>query len=142
MAATPRRLPTILPWLLCAATLSLAVRAALRAPPPANIPAAVARLESRGLRLRVVPVAKGGGLAAGAYLTTTAKGWEELSRLPCTTARIGRWRGTVLLKRDTSTDRWEVPESDADCFLVVGTLVFFGDPALLAGIRDALADPR
>jgi hypothetical protein len=99
----------------------------------------VALLRRRGLAFRAVPAAKGGALNGGAYLTTTEKPWAVLNGLSRTPERVDDWRGTVHCgrlygKEDAAVRLFE----GGDCVMHIGHWIFFGDPSLLARIRDAL----
>jgi hypothetical protein len=101
-----------------------------------------ARLESRGLALRFVPAAHRGS-SPDAFLTEGCKSWEELNGLPKLREHIDRWTGTVYCERLNN------PRSRAlqislwgDYCLEAGPFLFFGDPALLARIRQALEEPE
>lgn len=98
-------------------------------------------LEGRGLRLHLSPTGPGGNASSIAYLTTAATPGAELYWLPKDTRTKHCWAGVVYCERlRPPEDREGVVESWADCGLRAGPFVFFGDPALLAGIRTALGD--
>jgi hypothetical protein len=101
-----------------------------------------ARLESRGLKLRLVADAQTGS-SHGAYLTQGNKSWEQLNVLPKVREHIDCWAGTVHCEslnepgsRNLQVLMW------GDCCLEAGPFLFFGDPALLARIRKALQEPE
>jgi hypothetical protein len=99
-----------------------------------------ARLKSRGLKLRLVFDAYNGH-SSGAYLTEGSKSWKELNLLPKAQEHIDRWAGTVHCERlnkpgcrSFQVSLW------GDYCLEAGPFLFFGDPALLARIRQALQE--
>jgi hypothetical protein len=103
----------------------------------------IAHLEREGLRLRVVPVRKGGPVSQGVFLTSTERDWSYFNCLRKDPGQIEQWRGTLYLERGTAGRRslyldglW------GDCYLVAGPFVFFGDRALLAKVRAALLPER
>jgi hypothetical protein len=102
----------------------------------------VAFLNSKGLGLRVVSTRYGGGdLDRRAFLTTTDKGWEELSRLYRGPSHIDRWRGTLICERGPSGADWEdLTRQWGDCCLEVGPFLLFGDRELLGRVRAALSE--
>jgi hypothetical protein len=73
-----------------------------------DIPRLVAYLKSKGLGLRVVSTVSGGGGDSdrNAFLTTTDKGWEELSRPLRGRSHIDRWRGTLFCEVDPAGKDW------------------------------------
>jgi hypothetical protein len=102
-----------------------------------DIPQLVAYLNGEGLALRLVPTQKNGAISQAAFLTTTDKEWDELSRLAKKQEWIGRWRGTLYCKRNMGGE--ELAYQWGDYHLVVGPFLFFGDPELLARVQAALA---
>ena len=118
-----------------------------KAPPSApegwQVPDLLARLESRGLRLRAVPASRSTvDLRMGAYLCEGERAWEDVAGLPTGAAHAGRWRGVVLV-----TGRFgplaPLPEEAAGWGangLRAGPFVFFGDAALLRRIAAALSE--
>jgi hypothetical protein len=118
-------------------------RATVAAPPDDwDIPRLVAYLNGKGLGLRVVSTLKGGGGSDRmAFLTTTDKGWEELSRPLRGRSQIERWRGTLYCERGPSGGDWaDLKRQWGDCCLVVGPFLLFGDRELLGRVRAALSD--
>src|SRR5262249_34149931 len=100
-----------------------------------------ARLESRGLKLRLVPDALSSS-STGAYLTQGSKSWEELNVLPKIREHIDRWAGTVHCERLNEPSSRNLQVSLwGDCCLEARPFLFFGDPALLARIHKALQEP-
>jgi hypothetical protein len=102
----------------------------------------VAYLNGKGLGLRVVSTrAGGGGTDRRAFLTTTDKGWEELSRPPRDRSHIDRWRGTLLCERGPAMVDWaDLTRQWGDCCLEVGPFLLFGDRELLDRVRAGLSD--
>ena len=76
---------------------------------------------------------------AGFYLTATPCVWESLNLLPRVPERAARWRGVVHCVRYGSEIRPAVEEWGG-CALTAGPFLFFGDPALLAEVREALRE--
>jgi hypothetical protein len=106
-----------------------------------DIPRLVAYLNSEGLGLRAVSTTNGGDIGPTAFLTTTDKGWEELSRLPRGPSHIDRWRGTLFCERTSIGGDWpSLTRQWGDCCLVVGPFFFFGDRELLGRVRAALSE--
>jgi hypothetical protein len=100
----------------------------------------ITHLHEAGLELRQVPSGMTGNNDNTAYLTTTAKGWEELACLWKAPERIADWKGTLYVeKRGENSDTEPLIELWGDCCLVVGPFVVFGDRELLARVRDALS---
>jgi hypothetical protein len=101
-----------------------------------DIPRLVAYLNEAGLALRMVSARKDGVIDQAAFLTITDQEWEDLDRLFKNPKWISQWRGTLYCKRNTAgydLSHW------GDYSLVAGPFLFFGDPELLARVRDALA---
>lgn len=124
------------------ATLAFAVgrRQPSLLPGDGSVAGLARHLESRGLPLRLVPASRSGA-DANAYLTASARRWEDLNGLPKDARRVGDWVGAVYCERVVSEDDAEVRLAvwDGAC-LRAGPFLFFGDPALLARIRQALPD--
>jgi hypothetical protein len=101
----------------------------------------VERLSERRVPVRAVPVMQNGPLSGGVFLTTTDRSWQELNRLPMVPDRISDWEGTVfcgVIGPRPAGDDWLWQWGD--CAEHRGSLVFFGDPALRARIKEALGD--
>lgn len=107
-----------------------------------DIPRLVAYLNGKGLGLRVVSTRHGGGgTDRNAFLTTTDKGWEELSRPLRGRSHIDRWRGTLLCERGPGAADWaDLTRQWGDCCLEVGPFLLFGDRELLGRVRAALSE--
>lgn len=101
-----------------------------------DIPQLVAYLNGKGLGLRMVPTQKDAATCQAAFLTTTDKEWDELSRLAKNQALIGQWRGTLYCKRNMGGE--ELAFLWGDYHLVVGPFLFFGDIELLERVQTAL----
>src|SRR5262249_45518279 len=105
-----------------------------------DVPRMAEHLRSRGLTFRLIPGDEAGvNIAHSAYLTTTARTWQQLNVLPRAREHIGDWEGTLHCERlnqpgarDLQIQLW------GDCCLKVGPFIFFGDPELLAQVRTAL----
>ncbi len=115
-----------------------------------DIPRLVAHLNDAGLRLRIVSTMRDGGSVQTAFLTTTAKEWEDLDGLPKDQKHIRRWRGTLYCERGQVSDLGGVGRTFGDDWsgltrqwgdrcLVAGPFLFYGDPELLDRVRAALA---
>jgi hypothetical protein len=106
-----------------------------------DIPRLAEYLNGKGLGLRVVSSMNGRHSDWTAYLTTTDKGWEELSRPRRDRSDIERWRGTMYCEQAFAPPAWAylIPEW-GDCCLVAGPFLLFGDRELLGQVRAALAD--
>ena len=150
------------PWQLLPYALAVAVPAVLvlagrqgnyRTPaaPEARVPAdwttadLLRKLEPLGLRVVPANVTNPDGpMDDGVFLTTTGRGWEELSALHTAAApgqaALGRWRGTVFVRpsrRPPDTQPLEVGRRSA---LHAGRFHFYGDPDLLDRIEAALSE--
>jgi hypothetical protein len=140
--------PLLLPALLLATLLAVCVGQRQGGPPttdlpPGNwdIPRLTTYLNRQGLGLRLVPTMQGSDPNATAFLTTTDKGWSDLNRLPKDCGRVHEWRGTLYCERGPGGEDWsDLARQWGDCCLVTGPFLFFGDPELLARVKDALAD--
>jgi hypothetical protein len=141
-ARRPRLDRLVLGAVLVLPALYVAGRRAAPPPPRAAIPALLARLEARGLRLHAVPADHcHGDVRRGVYLCDGPRPWEQVAGLPADPARACRWRGVVLAQ--AFDDLMTVPDEDVRswgaCGHRDGPFVFFGDPALLARLKAALA---
>jgi hypothetical protein len=106
-----------------------------------DIPRLVAYLNGKGLRLRAMSTMNGRDSDRSAFLTTTDKVWEELSRPIRDRSHIDRWRGTLYCERGQPGENWADRTGEwGDCCLVVGPFLLFGDRELLGRVRAALAD--
>jgi hypothetical protein len=104
-----------------------------------DLPRLLHHLDGQGLGLREVPVSEAGPFGLNIFLTKTDKSWEQLNDLTKVRERVDQWRGTVYCERVSNLECYaeQIPLW-GDCYLVAGRFVFFGDPELLAQIRDAL----
>jgi hypothetical protein len=100
-------------------------------------------LERRGLGLRAIPTVPGGAGGNNAYLIRGDWSVAELEARIKHPRRVHLWAGVVYCERVknpvTAEDRardWE------GACLWAAHFLFFGDPELLARIRDALRDLR
>ncbi len=96
-----------------------------------------AYLNAKGLSLRLVSTRQDGAIHQSVFLTTTDKGWDDLSHLFKNSERIGEWRGTLYCERSMAAD--DLARQWSDYSSVAGPFLFYGDPALLARVRGALA---
>jgi hypothetical protein len=103
----------------------------------------IAHLEQEGLRLRAVPVRRGGPLSQGVFLTATDRDWEYFNCLGKDPRKMERWRGTLYCERGAAGRRGlDLDGLWGDCYLVAGPFVFFGERELLAKVRAALIVPE
>jgi hypothetical protein len=106
-----------------------------------DIPRLADYLNGKGVALRLVSTMNGHSTEWTAFLTTTDKGWEELSRPIRDRSHIDRWRGTLYCMRGSAGGaRAELSRDWGDCCLVVGPFLLFGDRELLGQVRAALSD--
>jgi hypothetical protein len=116
---------------------------ALLPPPPDEDGISLARRLAPRLGLRVVPTSQDGRPKHNAYLTATGLRWKELNVLPRSAEHLGRWRGTLYCERSNYPNaRPEEVDPGSDCWLRAGPFIFFGDPELLARLREALLKPE
>jgi hypothetical protein len=107
-----------------------------------SVPQLVEYLEGRLPGLRAVPTDRKGLTWRNVYLTRTDRGWDRLNHLPWDRGRIDRWRGTVYCELVSDPEeRVIVAGMWGDCGMAAGPFVLFGDPELLAEIREALTGP-
>jgi hypothetical protein len=106
------------------------------------------------LGLRVVPARPPGRPAGpegpadvledGAFLTTTDRGWGELSTLhmaaPPGEAALARWRGTVFVRPGRHRPDARPLAVGRRCALRAGRFHFYGDPDLLDRVEALLAE--
>ena len=122
--------------------LYLARRPPAPTPARAPVPALLDRLQASGLRLHPVPVDNlNRDLRNGVYLCDAPREWEQVAGLPADPRYAARWRGVVLVQapRPALAVPDELLRSWAECGHRDGPFVFFGDPALLARLKAALA---
>jgi hypothetical protein len=106
-----------------------------------DVPRLADYLNSKGLGLRVVSTQSYGGIERRAFLTTTDKGWEELSRPVRSPLHIDRWQGTLICERRPSAADWDdLTRQWEDCCLAAGPFLLFGDRELLGRVRAALSE--
>ena len=83
-------------------------------------------------------------LEDGAFLTTTARGWDELATLHMAAkpgeAALARWRGTVFVRPSRRPPDTQPLEVGRRCALHAGRFHFYGDPELLDRIEAALSE--
>jgi hypothetical protein len=94
--------------------------------------------------LRPAPADPGEVLEDGAFLTTTALGWEELSGLT-KAGRPGeeaqnRWRGTVFVRPYRRPPDTQPLGGGRRSALQAGRFHFYGDPDLLDRVEALLAE--
>lgn len=136
-------------FLVSAATIPLAYRL-LRRPvvPPRTLTELTARLAKDAPELCVVAVPEN-RLQDGIYICTQPQPRDRLGRLVRNrrvigTHRFGRWQGVVFCERvghigvisDEELQGW------GEYGMQIGPLLFFGDPALLRRIHNAIFDPQ
>ncbi len=130
--------------LVASAALALCSRQRKSGPPTSavalddwDIPRLADYLNRKGVPLRLVATQNNGTIRHNAFLTTTDKEWDDLSRPVKDPRWIGRWRGTLYCERNPEGD--DLARQWGDCYLEVGPFMFFGDPELLARVRTVLA---
>jgi hypothetical protein len=140
-------LPLLIPCALLAAAAAAAVCVYHTRPadPPA-LSTAEALDRARALGLRAVPDGPGDGPVIGYWLLAPGAddSPERLRDLVRQGGRAGDWKGVVLMKPEAHPDdtlgrqlaEW------GDAGLYVRPLVFFGDPAMVARVADALGAPH
>jgi hypothetical protein len=105
-------------------------------PPPIRTAFDVAfRLNRLDRPLRVLHPARE-GLSLGLYFTRTAKGLEDLMRLPRGDCEDPRWEGTVYCTADVA--HVEALDRDARRLPAAPGLLFYGDHDLIRQIAEAL----
>jgi hypothetical protein len=131
-----------------AAAVLLAVSLGQRraTPPPLplddwQLPELVAHLKRAGLRLRMAAIAKNGAISPAVFLTTEEKPWRELNGLSKDPKRIAEWRGVLYCEYRGGRDQAGLARLWGEDCLTAGPFIFYGDAALLARVRDALAHP-
>ncbi len=99
-------------------------------------------LEGRGLHLHAAGTRENGPVATNAFLSLERRPWADLGGLVKDPSRFRGWSGIVYCEygaregaREGALAGW------GEWGLRAGPFVFFGDPNLLAQIRDALASP-
>ena len=96
------------------------------------------------LGLRVVPANRTGSLEDGAFLTTTGRGWDELSALHKAAvpgeAALARWRGTVFVRPTRSPPDTRPLGPGQRSALRAGRFSFYGDPELLDRVEALLGE--
>ncbi len=100
-------------------------------------------LEDRGLHLRAAGTWENGPVLRNAFLTREERPWADLGGLVKDPSRIAGWAGVVYCEQAIfSRAREDALVGWGECGLRAGPFVFFGDPAMLAQLRDALAVSR
>jgi hypothetical protein len=137
------------PWTLALAFVLCAVAVPLTcqllhppAAPPRTLMELTERLHRAGLPVHAVPLTDISP-EEGLYLCERPQPREQLQRLVRAAEYSERWRGVVFCefnKRlgvvdDAELERW------GELGMQLGPFVFFGDPALLHRIRQALPEP-
>ncbi len=95
-------------------------------------------LQTKGLLLRLEAERPGQPLRNFGYLLVPGR---QLPQTPLLTggAHIGRWRGMAHCCKSDDHTRDALLQQEPVYSLRVGPFLFFGDPALLARIRETLA---
>jgi hypothetical protein len=136
--------------LLCTAVLAmtllgvslsqrLSTRAsALRSLDDWNIPELADHLNRAGLQVRLQSTRKDGVIGGTAFLTTTAKEWDDLNRLPKDPRQLREWRGTVYCIYVGGGDVEHLVRQWGDHCFVAGPFIFYGDAVLLEHIGAIL----
>jgi hypothetical protein len=136
------------PWTLalafavCAVAVPLTHRL-LHSPsaPPRSLTELTQRLHRAGLPLYVVQMTDTSP-EKGLYLCERPRSQEQLQWLRRAAEYGDRWRGVVFC--EFSTHLGEIPDEELERWgeygMLLGPFVFFGDPALLRRIRQALPE--
>ena len=144
-----RRFPRY--WLLCTAVLAMTVlgvslnqrlstrASALRSLDDWTIPELADHLNRAGLQVRLQSTRKDGVIGSTAYLTTTAKDWDDLNLLPKDPSQLRQWRGTVYCEYVGGADPSYLVQQWGDHCFVAGPFIFYGDAELLQRIGAILA---
>jgi hypothetical protein len=133
----------VMAFALCAVAVPLAHR--LLHPhtePPGTLAELAALLRQSEPQLNVVSMAEH-DLETGFYLCERPQPREQLQLLRRLPESADRWRGVVFCERgrhvgeieDSEWQRW------GELGMRIGPFVFFGDPALLGRIRQAIPEP-
>lgn len=138
------RWPLVMTFALCAAAVPLAHRLRHRhTDPPRTLAELAACLRQSDRPLYVVSMAEHDP-EAGLYLCEQPRSRERLQLLHRFPEYGDRWRGVVFCERDGYLGG-EIGESEwqrwGEYGLRIGPFVFFGDPALLDRIRQAIPEP-
>jgi hypothetical protein len=109
---------------------------------PKNLdgPQLLSRLRAKRLNLHVVSAKRDtDDLRHGFFLSDRSRSWSSLCNVPRLPECIERWTGTVYVERRWSHEKVQPSfKSWGSNGLIVGRLILFGDPQMLARIRDAL----
>jgi hypothetical protein len=134
----------VMAFALCAAAVPLTHRLLHpRAEPPRTLAQLAELLRRSEPPLYVVPMTDYGP-ETGFYLCEQPRSREQLQLLRRAAEQGERWRGIVFCERarhlggeieDSEWQRW------GEHGMRIGPFVFFGDPALLGRIRQALSEP-
>jgi hypothetical protein len=96
-------------------------------------------LNRAGLHVQLQSTSKDGVIDCTAFLTTTAKDWDDLNRLQKDPSRLREWGGTVYCERVGGDDRAYLVHLWEDHCFVAGPFLFYGDAELLQRIDAILA---
>jgi hypothetical protein len=106
-----------------------------------DIPQLAAHLNRNGVPVRLRLVSETTPVVSSAYLTTTAKEWDDLNRLMKEPKRLSEWRGTLYCERVGKNASSYLLEQWGDHCLKIGPFLFYGDAELLERVRSALDAP-
>jgi hypothetical protein len=133
------RQPTAWALAACLALAAwLACRGPAAGPAPDHLPGVLCRLRQRGVALRLyTPEGAQGEVGRSLYLTADRREIADLKALPRISDCLGRWQGVAFAEELAEP---ALQGLDGDGVLRYGRVLFFGDPELLARIREALAE--
>jgi hypothetical protein len=96
-------------------------------------------LQARGLDLQVLPSSRGGEIGVNAFLAVPGVGADDVLLLAKDNRKISRWAGVVACEHLANPQmQGDIVDSWGECGLRADPFIFFGDPAVLASIREAL----
>jgi hypothetical protein len=104
-----------------------------------DIPELAVHLNRMGVEVRLRSIPRQGPVGRSAFLTTTAKEWNDLNALTKDPTHIEEWGGTLYCERLGESHMTYLADQWGEYSLTVGPFIFYGDVELLIRVRDALA---